>query len=71
MCYSKDFQTYNTLMKPVEIGFASWRSAQKRLPRVFDVSKDKRDTIYCVLVVAAAVLVGIVRCTSCDVPKTS
>lgn len=39
-----------------------------RPQRVFCM-KDKRDAIYCVLVVAAAVLVGIVRCTSCDGSK--
>ncbi len=27
---------------------------------------DKLDTFYCILVVATAVLVGIVKCTRCD-----
>lgn len=31
--------------------------------------RDKLDAVYCVLVVAAAVLVGMVKCTVCGGPK--
>jgi hypothetical protein len=64
------FQTCNTLLKQTEISFAFRRSAQKRLPwGVLMLSKVKFDVIYCVVVVTAAVLVGIVRCNTCGGPK--
>lgn len=46
-------------------GFASGRSASQRSQRVPDDMSGKLDTVYCILVVATAVLVGIVKCTHC------
>lgn len=45
-------------------GFASERSAMQRSPWVPDDMKGKLDTVYCILVVATAVLVGIIKCIS-------
>lgn len=53
-------------MKPVVIGFAFERSALQRSLWVLDDMNGKIDTVYCILVVATAVLVGIVKCTSCS-----
>ncbi len=52
-------------MKPLVIGFAFGRSASQRSLWLLDDMNSKIDTVYCVLVVATAVLVGIVKCTSC------
>ncbi len=45
-------------------GFASGRHASQRSPWVSHDMNGKLDTAYCVLVVATAVLVGIIKCTS-------
>lgn len=62
----KKSQIHITPVKSVVIGFALGRSASQRPPWGIDDMSGKLDTVYCVLVVAAAVLVGIVKCTSCD-----
>jgi hypothetical protein len=49
----------------MDIGFASERSASQRSQREPDDMSSKLDTVYCILVIATAVLVGIVRCTNC------
>ncbi len=49
----------------MDIGFASGRSASQRSKRVSDDMSSKLDTVYCILVIATAVLVGIVKCTNC------
>ena len=46
-------------------GFASGRSASQRSLWVHDDMNGKLDTVYCILMVATAVLVGIVKCTNC------
>jgi hypothetical protein len=53
-------------VEPVVIGFAVERSALQRSLWVLDDMNGKIDTVYCILVVATAVLVGIVQCTSCS-----
>lgn len=63
------FQTYNTHMKPGKSGFASERSAMSACRGCNEVSKGKFEALYCVLVVAAAVLMGIARCTTCRGPR--
>jgi hypothetical protein len=62
---SKKSQFHITHVKPVVIGFASGRSASQRSQRVSDDMSGKIDTVYCILVVATAVLVGIIKCTNC------
>ena len=52
------------------IGFAFGRSASQRSLWVLNNMNGKIDTVYCVLVVATAVLVGIVKCTGCSSLKT-
>jgi hypothetical protein len=52
-------------VKSLVIGFAFGRSATQRSLWVLDNMNGKLDTVYCVLVVAAAVLVGILKCTNC------
>ena len=47
-------------------GFAFGRYASQRSPWVPDDMGSKLDTVYCILVVATAVLVGIIKCTNCD-----
>ncbi|WP_143154190.1 hypothetical protein [Rhodanobacter sp. OK091] len=59
-------QIHITHVKSVVIGFAFGRFAWQRSLLVLDDMSGKLDTVYCVLVVAAAVLVGIVKCTNCD-----
>ena len=61
----KKSQTHITPVKSVVIGFAHGRSASQRSPWVPDDMNGKLDTVYCILVVATAVLVGIVKCTHC------
>ena len=63
---SKKSQIHITHVKSVVFGFAFGRSATQRALWVLDDMNGKFDTVYCVLVVAAAVLVGIVKCTNCD-----
>jgi hypothetical protein len=58
-------QIHITHVKPVVIGFAFGRSASQRSLWVPDDMSGKLDTVYCVLVVATAVLVGILKCTNC------
>ncbi len=58
-------QTHITHVKSLVIGFASGRSASQRSQRVPDDMSGKIDTVYCILVVATAVLVGIVKCPHC------
>lgn len=58
-------QIHITSVKSTVIGFASERSASQRSQRVPDDMSGKLDTVYCILVVATAVLVGIVKCTHC------
>jgi hypothetical protein len=48
------------------MSFAFERSASQRSLWVLDNMNGKIDTVYCILVVATAVLVGIVKCTSCS-----
>jgi hypothetical protein len=60
-----------THLKSLTFGFASERSASQRSPWVPDDMNGKLDTIYCILVVATAVLVGIIKCTSCANDKSS
>jgi len=58
-----------THLKSVTFGFASGRSATQRSSWVPDDMNSKLDTVYCILVVATAVLVGIIKCTSCNSSK--
>jgi hypothetical protein len=60
-----------THVKPLVFGFALERSASQRSLWVLDDMSGKIDTVYCVLVVATAVLVGIVKCTRCGSSKPS
>jgi len=66
----KKSQTHITHVKSVTFGFASGRSASKRSLWVPDDMSSKLDTVYCILVVATAVLVGIIKCTSCGNDKS-
>jgi len=66
---STKYQIHITHLKSVNFGFASGRSASQRSPWVSDDMNGKLDTVYCVLVVATAVLVGIIKCTSCGSVK--
>jgi hypothetical protein len=67
---SKKSQFHITHVKPVVIGFAFERAALQRSLRELHDMSGKIDTVYCILVVATAVLVGIVKCTSCSSIKT-
>jgi len=58
-------QIHITHVKSMVIGFASGRSVLQRSLWVPDDMNGKLDTVYCILVVATAVLVGIVKCTNC------
>lgn len=58
-----------THLKSVVFGFASGRSASQRSLWVPDDMNGKLDTVYCILVVATAVLVGIIKCTYCSSSK--
>lgn len=60
----------DTNLKSVTFGFASGRSASQRSPCVPEDMSSKLDTVYCILVVATAVLVGIIKCTSCGNDKS-
>lgn len=62
-------QIHITHVKSVVIGFAFGRFASQRSPWVPNDMSSKLDTVYCVLVVAVAVLVGIAKCTNCDSSK--
>lgn len=59
-------QTHITHMKSLVFGFAFGRSASQRSRWISHDMRGKLDTIYCVLVVATAVLVGIIKCTNCS-----
>ena len=50
--------------------FASRRSPTQRSPWIPDDMNRKLDAVYCILVVATAVLVGIVKCTNCGNDKS-
>lgn len=59
-----------THLKSLTFGFASGRSASQRSLWAPDDMSSKLDTVYCILVVATAVLVGIIKCTSCGNDKS-
>lgn len=62
----KEFQIYNTNLKPDRSGFAYRRSATKRLWWTRTMPpRPNLDLLTCVVAVTAAVLVAIARCTSC------
>lgn len=57
---------------PSEVGWVPLRVSALRNDALYTGVRDmscRADAIYCVLVVAAAVLVGIVKCAACGNPK--
>jgi len=67
---STKYQIHITHLKSVTFGFASGRSASQRSLWLPDDMSSKLDTVYCILVVATAVLVGIIKCTKCGNDKS-
>jgi hypothetical protein len=59
-----------THLKSVNFGFAPERSASQRSLWVPDDMSSKLDTVYCILAVATAVLIGIIKCNSCGNDKS-
>lgn len=59
-----------THLKSVVFGFASGRSASQPSLWIPDDMNGKLDRVYCILVAATAVLVGIIKCTSCGNDKS-
>jgi ribosomal protein L37AE/L43A len=55
----------------VTFGFAYGRSVSQRSLWIPHDMSSKLDTVYCILVVATAVLIGIIKCTDCGNDKVS
>ena len=55
--------TYHSL-EPSEYWLRVWHSATKCPPETFAMMKSKVELIYCIMVVATAVMAGIVKCTA-------
>lgn len=60
---SKKFQTCSTTMRPQKSALAD--GAPRVVPaKVYAMTGSKIELIYCVMVVATAVLAGVVKCTT-------
>lgn len=61
---SRFFQTHIVFLKPDDAGFAHDAALVASLQESMRMMKSKVELIYCVMVVATAVLAGVMKCTA-------
>ena len=61
----KKFQPHNTQMRSVKVGLALARCASALLQKSPTMVVEKSPIVSCILIVTAALLVGIAKCTGC------